>query len=183
MSTSGSGNLAGVNHSWYWSTTISTIHVHTHERFRVISLSNLHVFGQGKEVRAPWGNSQTQEQFTQHKFLHQMKHFCCYSAFHLHDNSMLVPLKPQMFKTGFKSGIFWNHNLLCSCVNWQAKLCKHRDNANANASTSAMHSALAITKLWLNTPQCTESRSNVTTVYWFECSYTNFRSQTTAEFL
>ncbi len=41
------------------------------------------------------------------------------------------------------------------------------------------------TKFWLNTPQCTQSKSNVTTFYSgeFECSLNNFRSQTTAEFL
>ncbi len=53
------------------------------------------------------------------KFSRQMKHFCCGSTFILHDNGVLVPLKLQMFETGLYSGIFWNRNLLSSCVNWQ----------------------------------------------------------------
>ncbi len=41
------------------------------------------------------------------------------------------------------------------------------------------------TKLQLNTPQCIQNKSNMTSVYWgkFVCSWNNFRSQTTSEFL
>ncbi len=42
------------------------------------------------------------------QFLHQTTHFCCGAAFLLHDNGMLVPLKPQTFR-----------DLLSSRVNWQ----------------------------------------------------------------
>ncbi len=53
------------------------------------------------------------------KFSHYVKHFCCRSAFLLHDNGMLLPLKPQTFETGFQSGIFWKRNLISGCTNWQ----------------------------------------------------------------
>ncbi len=79
-------------------------------------------------------------QFTQRKFLHQKKHCCCGSAFLLHDNDVLSPLKLQMFETRFQSGIL----LISICVKWQA----------VNAVTKqmlmlaqSMHSTLATTKL------------------------------------
>ncbi len=56
--------------------------------------------------------------FRQRKYPHQMKHFCCGSAFLLHDNGVLAPLKLQTFKTRFQSGTLLNCNLLSSCVNW-----------------------------------------------------------------
>ncbi len=94
------------------------------------------------------------------------KHFCCGSAFLLHDNGVLVPLKLQTFETGFQSGIFWNHKLLPNCVNWQTA-------KPAKAVTTLMLMLTLqcfpqYTKLWLNSPQCTQSRLNMTTVCWGE---------------
>ncbi len=59
--------------------------------------------------------------FTKHKFSHQTKHFCCSSAFLLHQSSVLVPLKPQTFETGFQSRVSWHCNRLHGCVNCQAE--------------------------------------------------------------
>ncbi len=63
----------------------------------------------------------TEGQFTRRKFSHQMKHFCCGSAFLSHDNCVLALRKQQTFETRFQSEIFWNRNLLSGCVNWQAE--------------------------------------------------------------
>ncbi len=57
-------------------------------------------------------------QFKLHKLLHQRFNFCCSLAFLLHDKSVLVPLRPQTFETGFQSVIFWKHNLLFGCANY-----------------------------------------------------------------
>ncbi len=61
----------------------------------------------------------TRRQFTWRKFLHQMSNFCCGSAFLLHDNGVLAPLKLQTFETGFQGATFRNRNLHSGCVNWQ----------------------------------------------------------------
>ncbi len=76
-------------------------------------------FGRNSEQQHARFTPQIQRQFTQHKFSHQMKHFCCGLSFLWHDNGVLAPLKPQMFETGFQSGIFWKRKLLSSFVNWQ----------------------------------------------------------------
>ncbi len=63
--------------------------------------------------------NQTKTLFRRRNFSHETTHFCRGSAFLLHDNGVLKPLKPQTFETGFQSAVFWNRNLLFDRVNWQ----------------------------------------------------------------
>ncbi len=88
----------------------------------------------------------------------------------------------------------WNCKLVvpeCNLLKSQPsfRLCKLANPKPVNTMTTLMlmlaHSSLVITKFWLNTPQCSQSKSNMTTVYWgeFKCQYYNFTSQSTAEFL
>ncbi len=58
-----------------------------------------------------------QRQFTWCKFSHQTKHFCCGSAFLLHDNGVPAPLKLLMLETGFQNANVLKQNLLSGCVN------------------------------------------------------------------
>ncbi len=88
--------------------------------------------------------------FRRRNFSHQTKHFCCGSAFFLHDNSVL-----QTFATRFQSAIFWNRNLLAGCANLQAAKPESGDYTDANTGASQCILQQPLPN-WLNTPQRTQ---------------------------
>ncbi len=83
----------------------------------------------------------------------------------------------------------------CNPLNTQPyfRLCKLTSGVPVNAATLTLMLMLAQVSAFcfshyqtlINNPQCTQSKSNMMTVYWgkFECSYHNLWSQSTAEFL
>lgn len=75
------------------------------------------------------------------KFLH---HSFCSLSFLSHGSGMLAPLKPQTLEQVFQSVIFWKHNLLGGCVNWENR---EPENMMTSWPTSLMHITFSV--MWI----------------------------------